>query len=192
MEKRLKQRLLGAAVLVALAVIFLPMLLTGPVERQALDVPIEVPPRPRVTAAPTAPEPLDPIAAPSRAQPVATPEPPPVAEAAADTESAPASDPAEATPPEPAPVVEPEPAPVDEALAAWAVQVGSFGSQVNAMGLRDRLREQGYSAYVESASEQSRFYRVRVGPVIDRSEAQALQQRLESELDTATLIVSHP
>lgn len=192
MDKRLKQRLIGAAVLVALAVIFLPMLLTGPVERQALDVPIEVPPRPRITATPTAPEPLAEVPVPSRARPVATLEPP----LAAESESQPASQSSvvEERAPVPTPVVEsePEPVPVDEALAAWAVQVGSFGSQVNAMGLRDRLREQGYSAYVESASEQSRFYRVRVGPVIDRTEARALQQRLESELDTATLIVSHP
>lgn len=170
------------------------MLLTGPVERQALDVPIEVPPRPQITATPTAPEPLAEIEVPSRARPVATSEPPPVAES--ESPAASPSSVAEESVPVPAPVVEaesaPEPVPVDEALAAWAVQVGSFGSQVNAMGLRDRLREQGYSAYVESASEQSRFYRVRVGPVIDRTEARALQQRLESELDTATLIVSHP
>ena len=40
MQQRLKQRLVGAVVLVALAVIFIPMLLQGPLEREATSIPI--------------------------------------------------------------------------------------------------------------------------------------------------------
>ena len=47
METALKQRLVGAAVLVALAVIFLPMLIQGPApESGAADVSLDVPPQP--------------------------------------------------------------------------------------------------------------------------------------------------
>ena len=50
MDSPLKQRLIGAAVLAALAVIFLPMLVKGPDARQAADatdVPLDVPDEPR-------------------------------------------------------------------------------------------------------------------------------------------------
>ena len=44
MEPALKQRLIGAAVLVALAVIFLPMLVQGPAPESGVsDVPLELP-----------------------------------------------------------------------------------------------------------------------------------------------------
>ncbi len=46
MDKALKQRLVGASVLVALAVLTLPMLLDGPSESRQDSRPIEIPPRP--------------------------------------------------------------------------------------------------------------------------------------------------
>src|SRR5512143_3660438 len=49
MDSRLKQRLIGAAVLVALAVIFLPMLVQGPAPDSGVsDVPLSMPDAPRV------------------------------------------------------------------------------------------------------------------------------------------------
>src|SRR6478672_4105145 len=48
MDSRLKQRLIGAAVLVALAVIFLPMLVQGPAPDSGVsDVPLSMPDAPR-------------------------------------------------------------------------------------------------------------------------------------------------
>ena len=47
MDPALKQRLVGAAVLVALAVIFLPMLVQGPAPDSGVaDVPLDVPDAP--------------------------------------------------------------------------------------------------------------------------------------------------
>ena len=47
MDTRLKQRLIGAAVLIALAVIFLPMLVQGPAPGSGVsDVPLDVPGEP--------------------------------------------------------------------------------------------------------------------------------------------------
>mgnify|MGYP000521172108 CR=1 FL=1 len=45
MDPSTKRQLVGATVLVALAVIFLPMILSSPEETQEVDVPVEVPPR---------------------------------------------------------------------------------------------------------------------------------------------------
>ena len=48
MDTSLKQRLVGAVVLIALAVIFLPMLVKGPAPDSGVsDVAIEVPPEPK-------------------------------------------------------------------------------------------------------------------------------------------------
>ncbi|RFA30888.1 hypothetical protein CAI21_02595 [Alkalilimnicola ehrlichii] len=201
MQQRLKQRLIGAAVLVALAVIFLPMLLTGPSDRHTMDVPIEIPQRPQMTEVPGIPEPAD-IEQLAERQPSA----PPV-ERPSQTASAPAGQGEEASeepaelevvevePPAVAAAEETQSSPqaVDSDMAAWAIQVGSFGRESNAFGLRDRLREAGFSAYVEAPEAQgSRFYRVRVGPVVERDEADALKTRLQEEEGLPGLVVSHP
>ncbi len=52
MDPSTKRQLVGAAVLVALAVIFLPMLLSSPEETQEVNVPVEVPPREGEASAP--------------------------------------------------------------------------------------------------------------------------------------------
>lgn len=57
MQQGLKQRLVGALVILALVVIFLPMLLQGPVERTRVDVPIQVPPEPDAPTDETLPPP---------------------------------------------------------------------------------------------------------------------------------------
>lgn len=57
MEQPLKQRLVGAVVLVALAVIFVPMLLNGPVQRGQVSVPVEIPPKPEVKPSSQLPQP---------------------------------------------------------------------------------------------------------------------------------------
>lgn len=204
MQQRMKQRLIGAIVLVALAVIFLPMLLQGPVEREATSIPMEIPPRPQVSmqapassadsaaqgvvASPFAP--AEPVAAPVAApagepKPAAAPKPAPEP-AAAPVEPAPA----------PAPVLAEEPAPqprTPSELAAWAVQVGSFGTESNALKLRDSLRSKGYNAYTErTRSNGKSFYRVRVGPTIERAEAEQLRATLASKETLKGLVVPHP
>lgn len=187
MQQRLKQRLVGAVVLVALAVIFIPMLLQGPVEREATSIPIEIPPRPQVSA--------------QRPGPLLLPRAEPAAESIVQAEPVPAAGPASAaqpTPPEAAPPTpfREQPAPASRTpseLAAWAVQVGSFGAESNALRLRDSLRAKGYNAYTERVrSEGQTFYRVRVGPVLERAEAERLQQTLAGKESLQGLVVPHP
>ena len=81
----------------------------------------------------------------------------------------------------------------DAPLAGFMVQVGSFADQSNAMELRDRLRNAGYSAHLDQTQQQGkRRYRVRVGPEIERVDAQELQRQLKAAMKLNGIIVTHP
>ena len=202
MQQRHKQRLVGAVVVVALAVIFLPMLLRGPVEHRSLDVPVDVPPRPAAEAGSRpAPQPGDtpPPALERIPLPDVAPEDAPsdpgegeLADAVApDPPPAEAAGEAEDTAPE-AEEAAPAGAPSDR--SGFAVQVGSFRSRDNALALRDDLRERGFSAYVDEsdAGEGATVYRLRVGPVGDREEARGLAARIEDEAGIEGIVVASP
>src|SRR5690606_16822366 len=121
MEQRLKQRLIGAVVLVALAVIFIPMLLQGPIERESSSVPIEIPVQPAIGARPQpAPEPRLPVA-----ELPAADDPAPSREAEQPVQAPVAKEKPTAVPPKPAAAA----SQVPPELASWAVQVGSFGTE---------------------------------------------------------------
>jgi DedD protein len=78
-------------------------------------------------------------------------------------------------------------------LSAWAVQVGSFGSKKNAYDLRDKLRKQGFSAFVDTLyTKDIPTFRVRVGPEIKREQAEDLQAKLDKLLKARTIVVKHP
>lgn len=209
MDQRHKQRIIGAVVIVALAVIFLPMLLRGPVERSGLDVPMEIPPRPEVSISE---QPLQNAAS----QPTLDRIPTHVSDSHPAAGKSPSAQPPQAPvsalrkdedpdfqPPveaHPQPEQESEQAPPRESqpsvspeLAAFVVQVGSFRSQDNASGLRNQLRDQGFSAFVEESSAGGEaIYRLRVGPVIERTDAEELMHRLKQDADLDGLVMSHP
>lgn len=187
-EKSFKQRIVGAIVLVALAVIFIPMLLPGdrddftdfgPVipdkpasleDMQILEIdkPLPAPPAPTQIR-----RPVD-EATPANDRPDAVI--PPAAPPATSAEPA-------------APVAKPDP----EAVRTWAVQVGSFSKQANALRLRDKLRGRGYPAFVEKISTAGKVvYRVRVGPEAKRADALALQKELQQKMKLKGLVVRHP
>ena len=68
----------------------------------------------------------------------------------------------------------------DDATEAWAVQLASFAEQNNAFDLRDRLRADGFEAFVSSyrPSAGKVLNRVAVGPVLDIVRAERLQGEL--------------
>lgn len=82
MDPQLKQRLIGATVLIALAIIFVPMLLSGPAPKDGATVSLEIPPPPerefqtRVVPADggkaSVPTPVAPVATPVEPDKVAT------------------------------------------------------------------------------------------------------------------------
>ncbi|MEJ2534970.1 MAG: SPOR domain-containing protein, partial [Gammaproteobacteria bacterium] len=76
-------------------------------------------------------------------------------------------------------------------LVRWVVQVGSFSERENADQLVFRLRDSGYrasSAAVSSGGTTS--YKVRVGPVIERSDAVALAEEIRASLGIEGLVMS--
>lgn len=76
---------------------------------------------------------------------------------------------------------------------AWAVQVGSFTKRESAEKLRDRLRKSGYRAFVTSAQAAGKtVVRVRIGPELERADADQLRKRIEKDLQLQAKVVVHP
>ncbi len=186
MEPALKQRLLGAVVLIALAVIFVPMLLSGPGPKQASEtVDLEIPPAPdrefetrvlpvqptpnpaATAAAPTAPEiaPADPsIPESDRVATVDLPSrrPPESAQHAPSTTPTPAVAPpaaATATPPAATAVAPPAAAAPVAGVAAngqFLVHMGVYTSTKNVDELVAALKRGGFPAFSETTDYQGK------------------------------------
>ena len=72
------------------------------------------------------------------------------------------------------------------------MQVGSFGSERNALALRDKLRVKGYTAFVETVHlDGRRVVRVGVGPEMLKSKSEALRDKLASDMGLSGLVVSY-
>jgi DedD protein len=205
MESRAKQRLTGAVILVALVVLLVPELLTGPRNsRPAADAPSDEGLR-RYTIELDAQNTGQPMAPANDGTPVALPEvapragegaerampgelasaesapaPAPVAPATASPMATPINPPAaEPAPAVRAPVASPAPAPRAE-RGTFVVQLGSFGSRDNADRLVRDMTAKGFTAFIAPITTNGReLYRVRVGPTRDRASAEALAAQLK-------------
>ncbi|MFA5679611.1 MAG: SPOR domain-containing protein [Pseudomonas sp.] len=191
MEHGLKQRIIGALVLVVAAVIFLPMLLSG--QDETVEVQVDVPAAPVmdnreiVTAQPpTLPEPapVPEIPQPSVEPLPAAPEPVP--------DVALIEPPTQVVTPTPAPTAEPAPTPAAAATGGWVVQQGSFSSQSNAESFRQTLAGQGYNAYVRAGQTDGKsIVRVYVGPLSTREAATRIRDELARRHKSKGLVVAH-
>ncbi len=187
----MKERLTGAIILVALMVLWVPELLTGPI-RSA--------PR-AVSVAPSAEEPplrsytinlADDAHSRSTGATSSGPQQPTPLEAAAprgsgaaqsgSAESALPAAPALVVPARSAPVSTAAPALAAMSVAAgsWVVQLGSFASRANAERLARQVRAGGFNVSVSRASAGRRLFRVRVGPAHDREAASQLAAKLRA------------
>ena len=78
-------------------------------------------------------------------------------------------------------------------LSVWIVQLGSFSSEENAQSLNKKLRKAGYPAFVEPLNKNGQTsYRVRVGPEIKRSDAELLLKKLKDNMGMEGILVSYP
>jgi len=206
----LKQRLIGAAVLLALGVIFIPMILDGSgnpvlgeipaiprpldaVDPQALVIPTEPPVREHVPMV---------VQKPATDAPASKPEAGPVvAQQKPAAQKQQAKAPQAVTPqtkkPAKKPVKKPSPtlatAASPEKIRAWTVQVGSFNTSDKALKLRSKLRAKGYKAYVDKIRKQNKtYYRVRVGPVLNRRDADKSLKKLKKAGQINAYVVRHP
>jgi DedD protein len=194
MDLSLKQRLLGAAVLIALAVIFVPMIMSdrapqksGEIETTSLAIPPApdrefqtrvLPTEPARAPAASAPDTVatvDTATAPKPA--VATPVEPTAASAPAP---APVAKPVPEAP-KPAPVAEaPKPAPGQAANGQFFVHLGVYATAKNADELVTALKQGGFPAFTEASEFQGKAaQRVRLGPFADRAAAEAARLRIK-------------
>ena len=194
MDRALKERIIGAIVLVAIAVLVVPVFLDGPPAQGEIrsdivplpgqdngtEVRTQVLSRDRDTPVPD--EPL---------RERQSPAPKPVAQAVVQQPEAEAVAPAQSEP-------EPEARSASPVAAAgsttgmWAVQVGSFKNQDGAEKVAADLRKQGFAAFISQLPTSSgAMHRVRVGPQKDREAAEAMAQRLSSAGHTGQ-VVPHP
>lgn len=185
-----KHRVIGALVLVALAVIFIPMVLTG---QGSLDIGAHRVTIPAEREMPASSPPV--IAASPTVELTEPPRGALVVPMETNTEPRAATESVTSVPIAPAPTEVPDTtlttAPASKGAPAWAVQVGSFNNKNSAFHLRDTLRTKGFAAYVEHVSaKEGAIYRVRVGPELQRTLAEELQKKL-AQAGQNGIVVSH-
>ena len=100
------------------------------------------------------------------------------------------------TSPTASPAKSPTPASAEPAMpsaAGFAVQLSAPSVEADALALRDRARAAGFSSFVRRIETDSGArFRVRVGPVADRSAAEALRDSANAKLGTKGIIVTNP
>jgi DedD protein len=215
LDKAYKQRMVGALVLIAIAVIFLPMLFSR--QDEARHVQVDAPAAPQAPA--VAQIKVDPVSVPEQqplpqepvptdeelahpSQPAVNQQPPSMPIAPAPSKPV-ASAPAAKATPAPAPA-KPAPAPAAQAPApaapaadpnqvdanglsiTWAVQVASLSNRANADNLQKTLRTQGYNAYIRTSDGVNRVF---VGPLIERAEADRLRAQLDKQQKLKGIVV---
>ena len=192
MDSALKQRLLGAAVLIALAVIFVPMFLSNsPKQEESTTRNLEIPPVPDhkvetrtlTVASPSAPLPAPAAEDPNKVVTVDTNAPPKVdAHPEDQVPSAPPPKPVAPPPPKPAALVETTPTAAPEAAPAgrYAINMGVYADQNHANALVANIKKLGFAAYSESTDYQGKpATRVRVGPFGDRAAAESARLKIK-------------
>ncbi|HJN51281.1 MAG: SPOR domain-containing protein [Pseudomonadales bacterium] len=174
MDVKLKQRLIGAVVLTALAILIVPMFLDGD-EQERARVTGKIPPRPDMQVEPfTAQDLLLEMDAMEAASTARLPrkndgpsdrDPQDTDQLSLDANGLP---------------------------LGWTLQVGSFEKEENAIQLRDRLRDGGYRAYRTSVQTDTGVTsRVLVGPMLQRKKLALISSRIEAEFGLHGQIVRY-
>lgn len=221
MNDILKQRLVGALILVALGVVFWPIIFVEPGEQPSAER-ASIPPRPQVDTAPIeAPE----LAGLRRSPPMAAQQDPEQEQQQLQEreqqreQELVAVEPA-AEPEQPSEVVEKAPAgiaektsvaaaPVEqprtrseapEKLAidsdgvpvAWILQVASVSSADKAEQLRQRLLTMQQKAYVKKVGRGGKdLYRVYIGPKFERAKLEKIQSDVDAEFGVKSMIARY-
>ncbi len=163
MDTPLKQRLIGAIVLVALAVIFLPMLVKGPAPDSGVqDVPLRAPDAPADGQFETRELPLVAPSAPASGSATGMPAVQPVADAASPAADAGSG----ALPP-------------SAAAGNYAVSFGAYATEADADAVIAHLKKSNLPGFRQQDTINGRpAWRVRIGPYADRAQAELV--RLEA------------
>ena len=182
MDRGLKERHVGAAVLVAIGAWLIPWVLDGPEQidepaATALDLPVPSAENPPIRT--------ETVMLDRRESPASSPSPAAstagvAVTTAEDSEVTVAAEPAST----PVPARKPEAPPVEQAAAdenKWYIQVGAFGDQGNAERQAARVDTFGFDAHVSAFPAGSGVvHRVRIGPQSTRERAEAIASSLSA------------
>ncbi len=177
MDSTLKYRIVGATVLLSLAVIFIPMILDGSGQESVTKIDMKMPPEPTLVFS----DELD--------SQVKTPAPEHTSSGKETKISPPDADPVNNVVPEV--VVS---ADTKSELLGWVVQVGAFGERQKAVAMQKQLVDAGFDALVEVGSNKGKdYFRVKVGPVISQDEATKIRDNLRKKMKLeAAFVTRHP
>lgn len=168
LDDGLKQRLVGAIALLALAVIFLPVLFDRdpivPVDQQS-----QIPPPPEILTVemdqPTLPEVTDKA-------------PPPETMFEPDEQ-----DLAE-------PKLEPPGLEASGVPRSWVLQVASFREEAHAVRLREQLLAKGFAAFSRKAGyKNGAIFRVYVGPKLDKTALARVKNEVDAQFKLDSMIL---
>jgi DedD protein len=208
-NRRLKERLTGAAVLMMLAVIFIPMVLDNSNEDDARINRTNIPPKPATNFKSRIipiEETLTTQQVPQNIIPVKAEEEIEIVENINEVSTTEIkSEPVDTMLDQVTPVeVDDELIVAEEVanqlvalnsrdLTAWVVQLGSFSSQTNAENLILNLQSEGYPAYIEEITvESGSVFRVRVGPEISKSSAEITLTELDEKFSLKGILLQYP
>jgi DedD protein len=178
LRRQARQRFLGTAVLVLIAVIALPFVLDTKPRPVAADIAVEIqaPTAPTVTPTPALVAPPPPIT-----QAAAVPDQPAPLQSAAPTEAA-----------------KPEPSKSDDGARAVAllnatgyqIQAGSFTDKSKLAAVQNKLSQAGFENYTQDAiaKDGTPHVRVRLGPFATQVEANSVAARI-AKLGIKTIVI---
>lgn len=221
MNEVLKQRLVGALILVALGVVFWPIIFVEPGGQGGADE-ARIPPRPQVDTTPIetpgmaglrpspdlvkedpapdrpvltlATEPSPPNNSAGRASPAAAQKQPATASAApaeATTRTASGKATTSVEKTRSEPPARPD---VDDQgiPVVWILRVASVSSPARADELRKRLLDMGHKAYAKKIKSGDRtLYRVYVGPKAEKARLEKIQRQVDAEFGVSTIITRY-
>lgn len=220
MERQLKERLIGAAVLVAAAVIMVPEMFSGTHSRSQLSdgaaqplqtyrIDLQAARRSEASTTASVATPDAPAERPQREAEVASNSESTSGQAAVATSTQMSErSPAEVKPEistavrlEPKPVytksvqtkpIEPAPSESKVEQGDWQVQVGSFSNEAKARQIAATLKSQGFVSSVAPVKVTDKtLYRVRVGAAAPRSVADATLQKLRATYPGASVVAAN-
>ena len=214
LDERLKHRLTGLVVIISVAIIFVPAMIKRSNQRleESINVSIQLPPKPSVPsvnvskqetifnevkvahvdipAVPAAPAVIKPVARPTqivkldvpvnkKTNPAATVRRSELPKKVVNTTTVSRAD---------------LPNKLVKTIAmkegGYGVQLASFGQQVNAQALVNRLKSHGYPAnYNKISTRQGAFYKVVVGQLAKRDDAEFLQKKLSQNMQLKGFVV---
>ncbi len=203
MDQNTKQRLVGIAVIFALAVIFLPMILDGSgIRKNTLEV--VIPPQPVIKNNPEFEQKIVELHA--KVEDLPSLEPQFVDERSSEnakqierkTERAEQKDSgSKSEPVQSQPTSKQQTQPEAEVTRVggdtWVLQVGSFKDRKKALSQRDKLRKSNIAAvFIEQFSiDNELVYRVRLGPFLNRDQSKVALNKIKAKYDIDGLIMKY-